>query len=114
MEEENLCLFTMRSLNQLCSVQLNLEPSERPFRLAFQGIIGENMVGIYSTFALDDVKLTPGACNTPASCTFDGDLCAWYIDEYRSTIDWQQATPGELSLVSRPYADHTLNTNKVK
>lgn len=82
-----------------------------PFRLAFRGVIGENMDNSYSTFALDDVKLTPGACNPPASCSFDHDMCSWSIDELSGHIDWELAGPGELSVSTRPYSDSTQRNN---
>ncbi|XP_071520575.1 LOW QUALITY PROTEIN: MAM and LDL-receptor class A domain-containing protein 1-like [Panulirus ornatus] len=93
------------------TVQLDLEPSVKPFRLAFQGTIGSNMNDIYSTFALDNVRLTPGACNSPASCTFEHDLCSWYANEKLGDMEWQLAAPGELTLATRPYWDSTLRNN---
>lgn len=88
--------------------KIPLEPSEKPFRLAFRGVIGENMDNIYSTFALDDVRLTPGACTAPASCSFDLNMCGWNLE---GEIDWELAGPGEVSISTRPYADCTLRDN---
>ena len=85
----------------------------KPFRLAFRGIIGKNMDNDYSTFALDNIKLTPGACNAPASCSFEGDLCGWVLDESKSDVEWELAGPQDLSLSTRPYADATKRNNNV-
>ncbi|XP_042228845.1 MAM and LDL-receptor class A domain-containing protein 1-like [Homarus americanus] len=93
------------------TLQLNLEPSLKPFHLAFEGIMGNHMNGVYSTFALDDVKLTPGMCNSPASCSFDSNLCSWYSNENLGDDEWQFAGPGEVSINTRPYSDSTQRDN---
>ncbi|KAG0730111.1 MAM and LDL-receptor class A domain-containing protein 1 [Chionoecetes opilio] len=86
------------------TLQIPLEPSMKPFRLAFRGIIGD-MDQTHSTFALDNIKLTPGACNAPASCSFEDGLCGWVNEEL--DLDWELAGPEDLSLATRPYADAT-------
>lgn len=72
------------------------------------------MDAVYSTFALDDVKLIPGACNSPGACTFDGSLCSWYSNEELGQAEWQLGGPGELSLATRPYSDATFRSNQVR
>lgn len=68
---------------------------------------------IHSTFALDDIKLTPGACNSPASCSFEDDFCGWILDEAASDVEWELANSEDLSLSTRPYADTTKRNHNV-
>lgn len=85
----------------------------KPFRLAFRGVIGKNMDNFYSTFALDNIKLTPGACYSPASCSFEDGSCGWFVAEFEGDLEWESGGPVDLSLSTRPYADTTKTNSNV-
>ena len=71
------------------------------------------MDNFYSTFALDNIKLTPGACYSPASCSFEDGSCGWFTDEYEGDVEWESGGWADLSLSTRPYADTTKRNNNV-
>ncbi|XP_037797166.1 MAM and LDL-receptor class A domain-containing protein 2-like [Penaeus monodon] len=89
------------------TLQVVLPPSERPMRLAFQGIIPNNENFEHSTLAVDDIFIRAGGCDPPGYCTFDGYLCTWFNNENMGSLVWESSGPGDLSLETRPYADST-------
>ncbi|XP_068217643.1 MAM and LDL-receptor class A domain-containing protein 1-like [Palaemon carinicauda] len=93
------------------TIQIPIEPHSGPYRLAIEGILGDNTEAIYSTLGIDDVRLTPGSCISPGACTFDVSMCSWYSNGDMGTIQWQLTGRDDVSLTTRPYADSTLNDN---
>ncbi|KAK7069139.1 hypothetical protein SK128_025178 [Halocaridina rubra] len=95
------------------TVQIPIEAHIKPYRLAIQGIIGDNAMSGFSTLAIDDVRLSPGACVSPGACNFDVSMCSWYSNEHLGNVEWQLTEPDELSLISRPFSDSTHKDNTV-
>nr|XP_027236461.1 MAM and LDL-receptor class A domain-containing protein 1-like [Penaeus vannamei] len=89
------------------TLQVMLPPSERPMRLAFQGIIPINENFEHSTLAIDDIFIRAGGCDPPGYCTFDGYLCTWFNNEHMGSLVWESSGPGDLSLETRPFVDST-------
>lgn len=53
--------------------------------MVFEVVIGEETWG---TIAVDDVKVSPGSCSMPVTCTFDSeDLCLWSQNE-QDDLNW--------------------------
>lgn len=94
-------------------LQVMLPPSERPMRLAFQGIIPINENFEHSTLAIDDIFIRAGGCDPPGYCTFDGYLCTWFNNEHMGSLVWESSGPGDLSLETRPFVDSTQRDHSV-
>ncbi|XP_013393211.1 MAM and LDL-receptor class A domain-containing protein 1 [Lingula anatina] len=77
-----------------------------PFQVVFEAIRGTNYAG---DIAIDDFKLSNGACATPGSCDFETDTCTW-SNGASDDFDWirrQGVTPSQ---GTGPSVDHTKGT----
>lgn len=59
-----------------------------------------------SSVALDDVRLSPGACRRPSICDFEVDMCDWKPSAEGLSQGWQRRNGGGLTV--GPYEDHTF------
>ncbi|XP_013397768.1 MAM and LDL-receptor class A domain-containing protein 1-like [Lingula anatina] len=77
-----------------------------PFQVVFEAIRGTNYAG---DIAIDDFKLSNGACATAGSCDFETDTCTW-SNGASDDFDWirrQGVTPSQ---GTGPSVDHTKGT----
>eukprot|EP00795_Rhopilema_esculentum_P012712 gene12712-3431_t len=82
--------------------------STQPYEVVFEGIIGN---GYQGDIAVDDVKLTAGACPSPGSCTFEnGNLCT-YSNANSDNFDWITRKGRTGSSGTGPAVDHTTGTS---
>ncbi|KAG7165102.1 MAM and LDL-receptor class A domain-containing protein 2-like 3 [Homarus americanus] len=72
------------------------------FTVLFEAFTGEDNWG---SLAIDDVKVTPGFCPNPSTCTFDDGLCLW-TQSHTDDLDWEVVNSvGDLH-------DHTNKSGK--
>ena len=77
-------------------------------QLVFEGIRGN---GIRSDIAIDDVKITNGACSgSQGSCDFEKNTCLWTNTRYGDNFDWLRKSGSTSSTSTGPNIDHTIGT----
>nr|XP_053648027.1 MAM and LDL-receptor class A domain-containing protein 2-like [Cherax quadricarinatus] len=70
------------------------------FTVVFEVFTGK---GAWGSIGVDDVKVTPGYCPDPTTCTFDDGLCLW-TQSYNDDLDW------EVVSVAGDLHDHTSDS----
>ncbi|ESO97870.1 hypothetical protein LOTGIDRAFT_152977 [Lottia gigantea] len=76
----------------------------RNFNLVFEAVRGNDFKG---DIAIDDVKLSRGACPAPGSCNFERNLCAWSNTIVNDDFDWVRKKGATTSKNTGPGNDHT-------
>ena len=77
------------------------------FQPVFEGIVGNP---IYSDIAIDDVKITQGACGNIGDCDFEKDTCTWVNTQTGDDFDWLRQKGQTASIRTGPTSDHTLSS----
>ena len=77
------------------------------FQVVFEGVRGG---GYQGDIAIDDVKITPGACAGVGTCSFEKDTCGW-IQRQDDKFDWIRRRGTTPSAGTGPSSDHTLGTS---
>ena len=77
-------------------------------QLAFEGIRGS---GLQSDIAIDDVKITDGACGgVGGACDFEQDTCTWTNTQTGDDFDWLRKAGTTGTTGTGPSGDHTIGT----
>lgn len=69
----------------------------------FEGVIGS---GFRSDIAIDDVKITNGACAGNGNCNFEKNTCIW-SNTMGDDFDWLRKKGRTQSQFTGPSTDHT-------
>lgn len=76
-------------------------------QIVFEGIRGGGYKG---DLAIDDIKMTDGACAGTGTCNFEKDLCGW-VQRQDDKFDWIRRRGSTPSVGTGPPGDHTLGNN---
>ena len=77
------------------------------FQIVFEGIRGQGYMG---DIAIDDIKLSKGACASPGSCNFEKGRCTWTNAQTGDDFDWRDGSGSTTSFGTGPSTDHTTGT----
>ena len=77
------------------------------FQFVFEGIRGQ---GYQGDIAIDDIKLTKGACSSPGSCNFENGRCTWTNAQTGDDFDWRVGSGTTSTFGTGPSKDHTTGT----
>lgn len=65
--------------------EVTVQSATNPWQLIFEGIRGTGDLG---KLAIDDVRITRGACPAPGDCSFEGWSYCTYTNDENGDLDW--------------------------
>ncbi|XP_078483553.1 MAM and LDL-receptor class A domain-containing protein 1 isoform X3 [Ciona intestinalis] len=85
--------------------------SDTPYSVIMEAVIAD--VSDPYSIAVDDVKLTQGACAPKGNCNFETGLCGWHNTYGEGDdFDWIWSSGATPSSYTGPTADHTTGTDE--
>ncbi|XP_018613321.1 MAM and LDL-receptor class A domain-containing protein 2 isoform X2 [Scleropages formosus] len=87
--------------------QATMDRMEKAFRIVVEGVRGP---GLSEGIAIDDVKLSPGACLPPGHCDFQISLCGWTNVGVGDQGVWLRGRGASSRTRTGPHVDHTTGS----